>query len=89
MQLSRFTSQGSGWVLQGINEFTLDVAQYRPLIGSSYIKCPEFIAHKMAVVNPKNIDDNKCFVWAILAALYPAAKDSSRIKKTMPSSLFI
>jgi len=80
-QLSRFTTQGSGWTLQGINEFTLHIAQYRPLIGSSFIPSPTFIANKMAVVNPQNKKDQKCFMWAILAALYPADKDTERVGK--------
>ena len=36
--------------------------------GSSYIKLPEWIAKKKAVINPKN-DNKECFKWAVLKVL--------------------
>ena len=36
---------------------------------TSYIKLPEWIAKKKAVINPKN-NDEKCFKWAVIAALH-------------------
>jgi hypothetical protein len=52
-QLDRFTNLGSGWTLARIMRFTLHIAQFRPLAGSSYIPTPEFIKNKKAVVNVK------------------------------------
>ena len=80
-QLDRFCSQGSGWNLQQITEFVLHTSVYRPLIGSSYIQTPKFIADKRCVVNVKNSDDNKCFKWAILSALYPVEKNAWLVNK--------
>ena len=37
--------------------------------GSSYINSPEWIKNKKATINPKNTKDNKCFQYAITAAL--------------------
>ena len=37
--------------------------------GSSYIDSPEWIKHKKVTVNPQNAKDNKCFQYAIIAAL--------------------
>ncbi|UZO26640.1 uncharacterized protein OCT59_018854 [Rhizophagus irregularis] len=37
-------------------------------------------ATKKGVVNPAN-DDDKCFQWAILAALHPVEKNAERISK--------
>ena len=37
--------------------------------GSSYIKYLEWISNKKATINPKNTKDNKCFQYAIIAAL--------------------
>ena len=37
--------------------------------GSSYIKLPELIAKKKAVLNPKN-NNEECFKWAVIAALH-------------------
>ena len=50
--------------------------------GSSYMKLPEWIAKKKAVINPKN-NDEKCFKWAVIAALHheDIKKDHLRISK--------
>ena len=37
--------------------------------GSSYIESPEWIKNKGVTINPKNTTDNKCFQYAITAAL--------------------
>jgi len=38
------------------------------------------LANKEAVINVIN-RDNKCFLWALLAALHPARKDAQRVNK--------
>ena len=38
--------------------------------GSSYIPLPSWIASNKAVINPKNENDEKCFEWAVTAALH-------------------
>ena len=35
--------------------------------GSSYLPLPDWMAHKKAIINPKN-EDKKCFKWAVIAA---------------------
>ncbi|CAB4408477.1 unnamed protein product [Rhizophagus irregularis] len=41
---------------------------------------PKDLPRKRGVVNPAN-DDDKCFQWAILAALHPVEKNAERISK--------
>ena len=36
--------------------------------GSSYIPLPDWLAHKGAIINPKN-SDMECFKWAVIAAM--------------------
>ena len=36
--------------------------------GSSFIKLPDWLAKKKAILNPKNLDE-KCFKWAVIAGL--------------------
>ena len=36
--------------------------------GNSYIKSPEWVASKKAIINPKNVD-NRCFEYSIIVAL--------------------
>ena len=35
--------------------------------GESYIKSPDWIVSKKAIINPKNKKDNKCFQWSIIS----------------------
>ncbi|XP_057308208.1 uncharacterized protein LOC130646086 [Hydractinia symbiolongicarpus] len=38
--------------------------------GSSYLPLPKNFSGKFSVINPKNEEDDECFRWAVLAALY-------------------
>jgi len=69
-QLERFTNLGSGWSLIGIEDFTINIARFNPLMGSSHIETPKFIKVKHAVINVENKKDEQCFRWAILFAVY-------------------
>lgn len=48
----------------------LRINRYVPLKGSSYIELPAKIKAKKAAINVLN-NDQKCFLWSILAALHP------------------
>lgn len=75
-----YQNKGSNWTVDEVNDLTINMARYRPLRGSSYIPLPIKLASKKAIINVKN-KDNKCFVWSILAALYPAKRDAERTSK--------
>ena len=74
-----FQQNGSGWVLDRIQNLKLHVASYQPLKGSSYLPLPKKIRDKVAVLNIENHDE-KCFLWSILAHLHPREKHSGRVK---------
>ena len=48
----------------------LGVVAYTPLKGSSYLKLPKELGYKKAILNLQN-EDNKCFMWSVLAAVHP------------------
>ena len=50
-------------------------AEYNPLNASNYVPLPTQIAKKKAVLNIVN-NDEKCFIWSILASLYPVSGNS-------------
>ena len=54
--------------------------------GSSYIESPEWIKNKGVTINPKNIKDNNCFQYSIIAALKHQNIDHypERISKLKP-----
>ena len=71
---------GSGWVLEENQALVLEVVEYQPLTGSSYLELPPDVFNSKAVINIKN-DDQQCFKWSVLAALHPQAKDPQRVSK--------
>ncbi|CAH3028212.1 unnamed protein product, partial [Porites evermanni] len=50
---------------------------FLPYQGSSYIKLPDWIIAKKAIVNIRN-KDNKCFIWSVLRYLHPREKNDCR-----------
>ncbi|PFX13135.1 hypothetical protein AWC38_SpisGene22809 [Stylophora pistillata] len=81
--LAKFTREGSGWTVDSIVGLDLHTAKYTPLKGLSYIKLPQHIAKKNAIVNMKNEDD-QCFKWCVTRALNPVGKNhAERITKIL------
>ena len=78
LDIDNFQQNGSGWVFLSIKKFEINLADYTPTKGSSYIDLPKWIKLKKAIINPKNKDD-KCFLWCILRYLYPKTRDNERI----------
>ena len=74
------SKNGSFWVFKQVLKIDLHVARYRPVVGKSYVKLPDKLRLKKAIVNVQNTD-NECFKWAILSALYPATKNAERVSK--------
>lgn len=82
-QLERFTNLGSGWSLLRITKCTVIIGQYRPLAGSSHIETPPEIVAKQAIINVNN-NDNECFRWAVLSAVFPADVNANRVSNYTP-----
>ena len=80
--LAKFTREGSGWVLHSIEGLDLHTVKYVPLNGSSYIKLPNNLARKKAIINMKNEDD-ECFKWCVTRALNPVVKNAERVTKIL------
>ena len=78
--IETFTHYGSGWRFIGLDRVVVTVYDYNPARGRSYIPTPPALASKKAIVNVQNTY-NKCFMWSILAALYPPKDYVSRVMK--------
>ena len=79
-RLKDFIREGSGWSVKQVSSLELHIVSYKPISASSYIKTPKFIASKKTVINVQN-QDNKCFIWSILAALHAPSRNATRINK--------
>ena len=77
-------SVGSGWMLIEVKKLVLHTTKWEPIYGSSYIPLDQYLANKQAIINMKNEDD-KCFMWSVLRALYPKNKNAERIDRDLKS----
>ena len=77
-------AQSSGWIFAQVIKLVLHTTKWEPIYGSSYIPLDPYLANKKAIINMKNEDD-KCFMWCVLRALYPKNDNPERIDKDLKS----
>ena len=79
--IAQWVSEGSGWTIQSVDNHYLNIVQYQPMKGSSYIKLTQELRNsRRGLINMKN-EDNECFRWCHIRHLNPQAKYPQRIKK--------
>ena len=79
--IDKWVSEGSGWVIDRIDNHYINVTTYQPLQGSSYIELPiELQNSAKGLINIKN-KDNECFRWCHVRHLNPQIKHPERIKE--------
>ena len=80
--IAQWISEGSGWTIQSVDNHYLNIVQYQPIKGSSYIELPQELRHhRKGLINMKN-KDNECFRWCHIRYLNPQDKYPQRIKKS-------
>ena len=72
--------EGSGFVFQEIEEVILEIYAVNDIQASSYIELPGKYKDNKSIINIKN-KDQYCFLWCILAQLYPVENHKDRISK--------
>ena len=79
---AQWISEGSGWTIESVDNHYLNIVQYEPIKGSSYIELPEELKHHLkGLINLKN-KDNECFRWCHIRYLNHQDKNPQRIKKS-------
>ena len=82
-RMSTFMQAGSGWTLEENHALALEMVDYDPIGGSSYLKLPKDVYDTKAIINVQN-QDQQCFMWSVLAALHPATYSAERISHYQP-----
>ena len=78
-RIDTFQNLGSNWIILNIESHYVNIAMYKPLAGSSYMKLPEDISNsKCGLLNIKN-NDNRCFVWCHIRHLRPKDRRATTI----------
>ena len=81
-RFQNFNQGASNWFLERVISLEVQITQFIPLRGRSWIALPKKLKNKKAIINMKN-DDNQCFKWCITRALFPAKKNAERIDKNL------
>ena len=77
-KIGNWLSEGSGWSIFSVDGHFVNLVQYTPLHGSTYIALPEELRNaKKGLINIKN-KDNECFRWCHLAKVYSEKVKSNR-----------
>ena len=80
-RIETFQNLGSNWIILNIESHYINIAMYKPLAGSSYMKLPDDISNsKCGLINMRN-DDNMCFVWSHVRHLRPKARRATTITR--------
>ena len=80
--IAQWISKGSGWTVESVDNHYLNIVQYQPMKGSSYIKLPQELRNSAkGLINMKN-EDNECFRWCHIRHLNPQDIHPERIKKS-------
>ncbi|CAB4022873.1 Gastrula zinc finger [Paramuricea clavata] len=78
-RIETFQNLGSNWIILNIESHYVNIAMYKPLAESSYMKLPADISNSMCgLINMKN-DDNMCFMWSHVKYLNPKARRATTI----------
>ena len=80
-KIAQWISEGSGWTISSVDGHFLNITDYKPLTGSSYIQLPEQLKNRKGLINLQN-KDNECFRWCHIRHLNPQEKDPQRIKQS-------
>ena len=71
-RLSIYSGEGSGWIIDKIEDIWINISNYDPLAGSSYIPLPSKLNNpKKDLINIKN-KDIECFKWCHVWFINPA-----------------
>ena len=80
-RIDSWINEVSGWIVEFIEGFYLNISSYSSLIGSTYIELPNELKHPMkGLINIKK-SDNKCFLWFHIRHLNLVKRNPQRINK--------
>ena len=67
-QIENPVLRNSRFVFDRVLHMDIDFHRLKLMRGSSYVRLPDWLTKKKAIINPKN-SDMECFKWAVIAAM--------------------
>ena len=81
-KIAQWLSEGSGWIIDKIENHYLNIIKYKPMKGKSYIQLPKEFRNPMTGLINIQSKDNECFRWCHIRHINPQDKYPKRIKKS-------
>ena len=79
--IDQWISESPGWIIDKVESFYINIANYEPLSGSSYIPLHKKLNNPMkGLINIKN-KDLKCFMWCPIRLINPTNNHPERMYK--------
>ena len=82
--IQEFQREGSGFVVSKIHKFQVHKARYQPNLGSGYLPLPPNFRNRAHGILNIRSTDQFCFLWCVLAYLFPAKKNPERVSNYTP-----
>ena len=80
-RLDIWSERGSGWIVDKIEDIKINIANYEPLAGSSYIPLPPELNNSMKGLTDLKNKDGECFKWCHIRFINPTNSHPERINK--------
>ena len=80
-KIEKYVRYGSGFVFDRLHFARLEIAKYSPLSASGKVQVLKVIKDMHFVLNIHS-PDNKCFLYCLLAKLFPVSRKSNPSKYT-------
>ena len=82
--VANFLSVGIGWRFDSEQSLAISLYPFHPTMGAGFfIDTPKSL-YKMGVLNIKNLKDDYCFLWCILAHMHRVGNNAVRTAKYEP-----
>ena len=79
--LDIWEGKGSGWIIDQVQDIHININNYDPLAGSTYLQLPSELQNSMKRLVNINNKDIECFKWCHVRMLNPQERNPDRIKK--------
>ena len=80
-KIDAWINNGSSWIFESFESQYINISNYSPLLGSSYVKLPTELDHpRKELINIRN-KDQKCFLWYHVRNINPKKDHAGKISK--------
>ena len=81
--MEKYLREGLGWFVKQVIKLGVHTVNYSPIHRNMFLPLPKTRSMSHSILNVHN-NDNKCFVYCILASLHPALDTPENVVHYIP-----